>query len=320
MYNEKIKENWLEQYESPISTKKYLRNKFNQMETFEDMYSKDASNFTITEIIEYYKYISTASVEVLYVLNQAMIIYTQFCINNMIVDDNQNHYLEINNNILDSCVNKTLFYSKYVTREYVYDIVDRLKNESDKFVLLGLYEGLKGKDFCDITYARYSDIDTENGTIKLSSGRTIKISKKLQNIACLAKDEYEYYTRNDKVFKLQDDEYPDEIVKVKSYTNSNTNSWNKGRRIYVKIQNLLKEEFPNASLQSIWESGRIAMVKNKLKEYGLSVDDYMNLIARDKGVYNLNDVVNQYGRINSIDAYMLKYKEYLEWDLKMVHL
>ena len=45
------------------------------------------------------------------------------------------------------CVNKALFNMKIVSKNTILNWVEQLPNPKDQFVLLGLFEGIKGKDF-----------------------------------------------------------------------------------------------------------------------------------------------------------------------------
>ena len=109
LYNEKIKNMFVEKKQSESNIpKEYLLNMFRKASEYEYESEKDICDWTSYDIIEYYKMINTASLDVLFCLNSVFSQYTQFCIENNLVKDNQNHYLECNYEILKGCINKAI--------------------------------------------------------------------------------------------------------------------------------------------------------------------------------------------------------------------
>ena len=305
MYNKELKERYIKE-KSIISTlpNNYLNCQFNKVGKYEKELNKDVHDFTVYEIVEYYKILNVSSLEILAVLNSHLSLYTQWCLEQSIVVDNQNHFLEIDLERMRSCLNKVLIEKKIVSREQIIEWTSSLPNPKDQFVILGLFEGLKGKDFCDLVNLRPEDI---NGNIlTLIDGREIEVSDELIKYAEDSMFESTYYSSSGsqiKTMPLVDKGY---VIKDYPNTKEGTSAFAKGRIIYNGIARSLKYigVLSFTSANSIYESGKIWMIKNRAKELGVSTKDY---------VYSnhIKEVEHQFGCKIVKSVFWLKYEDHL---------
>ena len=303
-YNEELKKRYLNEKEKFLSvSSNYIGVQFRKTAEYEYELNKDVSNWTVYEIIEYYKLLNITSFESLLCLNSTFSQYTQFCLENSLVRDNQNHYLECTPHILSECINKAILDKKIVDECDVFEWVDQLPNSRDQFILLSLFEYGKSKDFKDIVYARPEDV--KGNTLKLSD-RTVIISDKLLNIIdnCINEKIYSSITgKGIKKMPLIDHGYI-----IKSYPNQNIHlsDFQKGRNIYITCQRIFNYlgvgewMTPNA----IAESGKLYMIKQKASELNMSIKDY---IYSD----HIKEVEHQFNFVMYPSVYVKKYKEYL---------
>ena len=303
-YNKELKDRYLHEKEKMLSvTSNYIDVQFRKASEYEYELSKDVSNWTVYEIIEYYKILNMTSFESLLCLNSILSQYTQFCLENSLVRDNQNHYLECTKEVLAGCINKAILDKKIVDRETIIKWAEELPNPKDQFILLSLFEYGKSKDFKDIVYARPKDV---NGNKLKLSDRTITISNELKDIISNCVSEDTYYSisgKGTKIMPLVDHGYI-----VKSYPNQNMSlsDFQKGRNIYISCQRIFdylgvgKWMSPN----SVSESGKLYVIKNRAKELGVSPMEY---------VYSehVKEVENQFGFNMVRSVYCKKYGEYL---------
>ena len=115
MYNKEYKERFIAEREN----KKYLECQFEKVSSMETELNKDVSNFTYYEIVEYYKLLNTCSLEYLRVLNSQFSLYTQWCLQQNLVSDSQNHYLELRTEDYDNCINKALINLKVIPKSVI---------------------------------------------------------------------------------------------------------------------------------------------------------------------------------------------------------
>lgn len=305
-YNEDWKDRYLREKETTLSIPvNYIDVQFRKASETEYELDKDVSNWTTYEIVEYYKLLNVTSFESLICLNSIFSQYTQFCLENSLVRDNQNHFLECTKEILYGCLNKAILDKKVVDRNTVLKWVDELPNPKDQFILLSLFEYGKSKDFKDTVYATKKNLDEENCTLKLSD-RTVKVSNRLIEIINDCNTEDTYYSISGKGTKVMP--LIDYGFIVKSYPNQNMDlsEFQKGRNIYIACQRIFdylgvgKWMSPN----SLSEAGKLYMVKEKAKENNMTSMQY--LYSDD-----IKDVENQYGCKIVRSVYAKKYEGYL---------
>lgn len=307
MFNQNIKERYIEEkYFTTTLPKGYLECQFNKLEKYETEYDKDVCCFTTREIRTFYKLLNVSSLEILACLNSQLSLYTQWCLQNNFVIDNQNHFLEFNLNLLNRCINPVKFNKKIVSREDVIRWCEQIPNPKDQVVLLGLFEGMKGKDFCDFVKLKPGDI--KGNTVHLASGRDIYVSDQLLEYMQDSINETKYYSCTkegigDVVLDLIDRGY---VLKYYPNTRDDTSDFQKGRVVYNGISRSLKYlgVFNIVKANSIYESGKIHMIKERSKELGMTPEDY---IYSD----HIKEVEERFDCKILRKSYMLKYKGFL---------
>ena len=234
MYNESIKKRYIQEKENSTSTpNNYLERLFDKVKCFEEKYNKDVCCFTAYEIVDFYKTINISSLESLIVLNNHLSLYVQWCLQQNLVPDCQNHFDEINNDILVECINITSLKKAIITRETLNIWLSGSNNPSDAFTMLCLFEGIKGNDFCEILNLKMSDFS--GNKVKLCTGREMIVSDKLIELAKITDATMEYHAvskTNLRVYPLEEKGYI-----IKDYTNckDDISDYQRGRRIYKKI-------------------------------------------------------------------------------------
>lgn len=305
MYNAEYKERFMAERETEvILSKGYLECQFEKVSSIEKDLNKDVSNFTFYEIMEYYKLLNTYSVNVLRVLNSQLSLYTQWCLQQNLVTDGQNHFLEMRHEDYDACINKRLFNSKIVNRKTILSWVEQLQNPREQFILLGLFEGIKGKDFCELANLKPGDI--KGNIVELCTGRSIQISDKLLNIIydCISEDTYYSITgKEKKTMPLIDHGY---VIKDYPNTRDDVSEFQRGRKIYNSIQRIIQYigVYPTVNANQIFESGKLDMIKTQAVKHGINCIDY---------IYskNLKEIEEKYNCTIQKKSYIMKYKNYL---------
>ena len=302
MFNEERKMRFIEEREEEVVLPaSYLSTQFNKIEKMENEFDKDLCNFTAYEIIEYYKMLNITSIESLAVMNSQFSLYTNWCLKQNLVKDNQNHFLEINYDILGECMNKALFNMRMVSRETILGWIDMLVNPRDQFIILALYEGIRGKENCELVQLKPEDV--KGNIVTLCTGRQIKISDQLAKIIkqCIATDEY--YGGGGRSFPLIENGY---VIKDYNNVKDDVNSYQQGKRIYNSISRTIKavDKKYIVTANSIVESGKLDMIKNRSEELGMTPKEY---ITSDY----IKEVEQQYGCTIVHTVYLKKYKDYL---------
>ena len=189
--------------------------------------------------------------------------------------DCQNHYSEMNHDAFLKCINMMALKRSIVTRETLYSWLEDIPNPSDAFIMIALFEGIRGRDFCEIVNLQMKDFS--GNKVKLCTGRELTVSDKLIELANISDTTMEYYAVNrDKIRVLP---YLDEDIIVKNFHNCKTemDPYGQGRRIYRRLMRNFEylgvEQWMSAS--SLEESGRINFIKNRSKELGISPKEFI---------------------------------------------
>ena len=305
-YNEELKKRYLHEKEIHSITVNYIDVQFRKVSLMEYELNKDVSNWTVYEIIEYYKILSLTSFEGLLCLNSIFSQYCQFCLENSLVKDNQNHFLECSKEILVSCVNKAILEKKIISRKTILKWIDELPNPKDQFILLSLFEYGKSKDYKDIVNVKFNDLNESKNELKLLN-RTVQISNKLINIINDSNQEDTYYSISGKGTKTMP--LLDYGFIVKSYPNQNMSlsDFQKGRNIYIACQRMFEYLGVGSymSPNSVVESGKLHMICKRAKELNIESKRYL---------YSeyIKEVEMQFDCSIVRSVYEKKYKEYLE--------
>lgn len=299
MYNEKIKENFIAKREETVTVSiKQLRCFFNNTERFESMIDKDISNFSTEEIIDFYKASNYSSMESLANFNSAMSVYTSYCIENGIVNDGQNHFKEMTTDVFAECINQSIVRQQIVTKEILQENLHKLQNPRDRFIILCLFEFGRSYQYSDILRARIEDIDTEKKTMKLYSGRTVKVSSKLILTAFMSRDAEYKYGKIRRVVLYDDGT----IIKR---TGQVTTTFQSGRILYDAFRKAIQEMDLNPLItpNTMAISGQISMVKTEAAKLGITPKEYLDNYKED--------INQQYGIRIIKNTFLLKYGDYL---------
>jgi hypothetical protein len=306
MYNSEIKKRYIKEKEnSSTMPERFLERLFLRTKEFEERLGKDINSFTVYEITDFYKTINVSTLESLVNINSQLSLYVQWSLVENLVPDCQNHFVELNQEDLMKCINLVSLEKAIVSREKLYYWLGQMDNPSDAFVMLCLFEGIKGKSFCEIANLKMSDF--YGNKVKLCTGREIAVSDKLIELAKETEQTYTYYpVGGSKETKLEDDGG----FVIKRYYNckSDVNAFQRGRRIYQKMSRVFGKNDLNEFMKpnSLVVSGMIDFINRRSKELGMKGEEY--LFSKhvhevgEKYVYDMNRLKVSFIR---------KYGEYL---------
>ena len=275
MYNTDTKQRWLDMKNAEtITSPNYYANKFSNTEPYENMYGKDLCNFTVSEIMDMYKSMNIYSPSTVYTTNKIYADYANWCIAEGLVNDSQNHFLEITREMTLECVNKSAMNYKIISSEQITEWCNAAINYADKFLLLGLFEGLKGNKFVDFTDTKISDLN--GNEIHLPSGRVLECSDKLIMYAEESHNEtvYTYYNSGRQAPLATTEEIMKPVAIAKSFK-----SFNKWKRLFTRY-----DEISNYmgfrgifSMNDIRISGMIDYINRNASKEKITAEEYIKI-------------------------------------------
>lgn len=202
VYNQEGKEIFLDSININKYPFRWWERLFEKTIELEEKNQKDLYNFTTPEILELYKFLDVKSLESLMIYNINLVKYGDWALMNNLSIDGQNHFSEIDNELLADCINPIGVNKSVITEEQLEDILRQLDNAMDKYVFYALWEGIKGKEYSEILELRMVDINEATKEVSLSSGRIIKVSDRFIAIAKEADQQTTYISYSgDKIVK-----------------------------------------------------------------------------------------------------------------------
>ena len=298
-YNMEFKSQYLkESKERNKSNDKTVDLLFRRIAPVEESLGKDLYDFSVTDIVGYYKYLSTSSIDSLVVMNNQYKLYAAYAQRMGLIKDNQNHYAEIDNKVLRGCIHQKLFEAKMISRQELLDILNSsaVENVSDKAMALAIFEGIIGKNLTDLSLLEPTDFNQQNGTVKLHSGMVLNVSPKLMEWCLESANEYEFNNSTSRrINKLY---HQDDTRVIKRQSNSTVDT-DKARHKMInrRLDRLIDATGCNAfTVGALKESGRLQMIKDLMKG-GKSLTEALY----DK------EMIRRYGDIPSRKKYCMMY-------------
>lgn len=308
-FNQETKDRFLNHIDLSKYPPRWYERVFEKASLLESDKGRDLYDFSTMELLEFYKWLDIGNIASLVVLNSNLGVYTEWALSENLIADNQTHPREITLEVLNTCVSKARINNSILTFETLKNI--RFVNAQDGFVLWCLFEGIKGKEFEDILNIELGDIDVQNKTVKLYSGRTIKVSDEFIYMAIRADVEDEYVgfaTGNQNVtFKLIPS---DKIFKQKHQSRG----IDLRRAVYSTVSRSTRS-IPGLNSEqnakSIRDSGFIHYLNERAKSLETpTVKMLYDELENHSGV--CKDIIDKYSfNMNTLKRWAIMYEDYL---------
>lgn len=297
MYNEERKQQYLSEKQNRAIMSNNLANAMVLAEEKEKILDRDMCEWNQDEAIDFFKYLSSNSVQTLVQLKNSIEGYVDWCQTNGLVRDNQNHWRDVTTEMLCDCINFPAFKRNVSTREEFLKNIRTIPNYRDRFLYLGLFEGIRSSY---ITKIKLSDLVQD--ILVLPDGNKITISRELVNIMHDANDEENCVLLK---FGKEDRTSPyvagDEILK-------DTVGFRKKSRILdgnalISRRLFVCNEYMGVSytVKSIQESGRLEMIRELAKEMNIEPEKFLD----NPELRSIHEY--RYGELQQVMTYKLTY-------------
>jgi len=309
MYNEERKQGFIDiakQFDT--NAENYLSSLFKNTEQLEKKWEKDVCDFSVDQISIYLS--SRLSRSYITLVNVVGFLkrYTNYCMNRMLVVDNQNHFEEFNQEMIKQCISSSLINDLYIPREDLIELLSSklIVNPREKFIMLAIYEGIGGGSLEELINLKL--VDFCGNVIRISHEKNIEVSDELVQLAHKADETLIEYSINAtpeeldhpediKYYHLQDVDY---IVKPRANGRGDKLTYS---AIKVMLNTYCSKLKTNAlSIHSLKISGIINEVKKYMNENGTTAKEAFT----DSDF--TNTLFNRYGKFRS-DLHLVQYSE-----------
>lgn len=304
-YNQAQKERFLASIDPNQYPQNYWHRIFMQYKTVEENKQKDLYNFTKPDIFEAHKFQNYMSYETLLVNNINLKNYTTWAQQNFLVDDGMNHYDDFTPEELFSCVNQLQLKSSIITREDLLKRIKSLQNPRDSFILLAIFEGIRGAACSDLIELKIEDVDATNNTMRLQSGQVRPVSAELVHYAQWANKITTYIRGDDVEYRLAGDKIIKTVVLGKY---SGDDSIHRGvlQKIIMRILKEIGLE-GKISINSLWMSGAIDALNRIAESNGVTAKEAMYTPELWDEFHELYPIP-----INTRKRFLMKYEDFLK--------
>ena len=312
MYNENIKERYIDEKTAvTVMSNRYLDRLFGRTEEFEEKLNKDVSCFAAHEIRNMYATWNIGSPDFLINLHSNLNQYTRWALTQGLVNDSQNHYEEIERKELIMLINQVKRQKAIITEETLNEWINLLSEPCDKFLLRALFEGIAGKDYCELVNLKINDF-TSYGTVKLCTGREIKVSYQLYLLAKQSAETYEYCGNNGEAKRTYPLYGEGMILKELPQVDPTSTDFQKGRRTYNKALKIFSWLGVNKwmTMNSLCDSGRIHWLLKTRKDLGINPRDIFYGLDSNGNKSLAEEFNHQFGgKFNT--TWFVKYESFL---------
>ena len=291
------------------ATKNRLQNLFEKVEPFENFYKKDCFDFSKTEILNTLASFGSFSVSTLKSNKSFLNMYTQWANLNNIATTGINAYESVTQEDLVRCVGEDANSYRLITEDKLNDVLKQTLNPSDQYLLLGLYEGIRGEDYKELMNLREEDIDTENCTFYLrDTDRTVKVPRKLVNYALDAIHTYEYDgCKREGGRIVAANLNPNDDTPIKGRVSVSTDDTkNRVRRVTRRMRTLKGyfDDAPELSVPRLFMAGFVNKIKKLADDNKVSYNDVWSAQNLENSIM---EICQQYG-MRPQHTYELKHK------------
>ena len=301
MYNETQKQSFIDDQKNSVVTSKYFYSSlFNRSAEYEEGFEKDLSLFTSKQIELMYNALRLTSLNAIKVTNSVYKTYTDWCIANGTAT--YNSFATFNEDNLVNYLDVAGVKNQIVTKGMIYRWCEMLPNPSDRFLLLGLFEGVCGKEYCEFVHLTINDVFEDTLELNLYNRGRIKVSPRLIQFAIDSAETIKYYSISKGQKKVGQFKESDLIIKEYASVQDSTDDYWAGRRVYKKFLRITNYLFGanELSTKNVSDSGIYDMMKRRSEELGITDRDYL--------IYYGDEITKQYGRSIQAATFLRKYK------------
>lgn len=280
--NETLKKKYIETRSKKYESTDTIAQAFKKFEPYEEDFNKDLCMFDVLEIHKAYTGIHSRSFESLSNIHSQVLAYATWCMSygkryfkDELKGYKSNYYAALHTDDIHRMMGNAEA-NRIITRKELLDKCKRLPNASDAFILLCLFEGLKGKDYSEIREIIWDDFKGNKLTIHpgrisdlygdiIPPERTITVSDELIYYADKARKEtnYKALVNISVLTPLSTEPY---IVK-RTQKASNCDVQPKLTRRIVEILSYKKDiDDPDLSASDIRNSGKVYYLNQIIKQ------------------------------------------------------
>jgi integrase len=319
-YNSERKVRYLERCRFAELTIPVIEQWFSKAAVVEADLGKDLAEFNRNEIVNLFKSFNGRSKQTLTTVSYFFSDYYSWCISEGYISNKSviNHYeLNMIKSVIDEVLPIELIEDKYYRKQDIYDYLDRINDKANQFALYAVFRGCLGSKGEDILNLKMSDIDEENKTAKLHSGKTINIDDLFIKLAKEANAQTQYVPKEGATNFYGRLDYSDNIFILKSCGKcapDETLSYIAFQQRFMLIRKQAGNRFINAN--NTYSNGLMNYIKERFNEMGVSLLNGFMIKANNQSYKyskELDKFIAEYGSNLTGRMLRMRYADIIEY-------
>lgn len=188
-YNEATKKKYIESLKETF--RKNAENYFLESAGFENTTGKDIALFGAEELFDFFKSIDVITINKVYRYVTFFTDYAEWYFANN-KPSHDNHIAEITKEKMIAYTTEIVNKETFIPKELLLKLVSEIPSYVDQFLIMCIYEGVRGEEYRDAMMLKADDIDVGNRIFHLQSGKDITVSQELIDIALRASKQTGY--------------------------------------------------------------------------------------------------------------------------------
>lgn len=289
-------------YEDNYKYSNIIRLLFTKAIDFEQEYDKDLAEFDLDQIKTYLTHIGCGNADTLFAYVSTIRGYARYYAEKTGADTMA--WEQATTDFVKPCV-RTEGVFRYIPPVELEEVLDLIPNAADKFIIRGLYEGLKGDYYEEIWALKLRDIDPVTLVAKLPTGRKLQISPELYTLAQEATDTEDYISLKGGSNWMNYKMVGDRIIKYRPNSVKADNPPSQKIKIANRLFDM-KKYTGRDEINAVWlrKSGAIYMIKKEAARLNIKETEVI-----DHSVFNT--IRERYGLKSSTTAYKVRFSQFL---------
>jgi hypothetical protein len=270
MYNPVQKERYLSNCKYEDSTKELIRRIFTSTEMEENIFHKDISLFNQDEVYDLLVSLNSKSRNRLKSVCVFLSDYFTWCYNEgLTFDINDPFDRYFTDTIIQKIIPAEKLGKKFFSKKEILDYLDNIMDVSNKFMIYCLYKGVK---FDELVNLKIGDMNYNEKTIKLITGRVLKVDDLFADLLMETNNQTHYYpygTDVDNQFGRYTYGQSDFILKTCGVKESRQIKMG----VFINRLRVIKEQCENdfISVSTLYKNGLYNYIKEQYESKGITL-------------------------------------------------
>jgi hypothetical protein len=325
MFNEKQKIRYINQSNLPENSIVVLKKIFNGVAKIEAQNDLDLSNFNRPQVVDLLKSYNSRARSYLKLVCKYFSDYYSWCLSEKLVDITNVtnwYHTSLSNSIIDEVIPLELIRDKFYTEDDVLGYLENIPDPVNKFVVYGLFRGIRGENYCDLSHLRMENLHEKRKAVELEDGRMHPVDDLFMELMKNA-DKATIYAPDGIVatngLNRSRNEYDKSVYVFKGCRTGYENRPVENQFFTVRMCLIKKQtKNPLISATTLYNNGLINFIKEHYEPKGIPLKDVLFKNKDNNRKFYMYDeetqaVINEFGSYMTVRMLRLQMREIIQY-------